>query len=263
MYQLRIVGCRRMHTYRGRCEAFASGNISSGHIRDSVENQIAPTSGYDVARYTLFTFAAFALYRGGVLVAVSFFSKDVVGSYSLVLQALTILSAFALVPIQVWLARLVIAIHNGNQDEVIRETGPHISLRQSLVRHGNCLAVVVRQLAARLHWIQRFASGQRRLVDRCPGIHGRNQFVRPDQPIGNQTSIRIRPNVCRLCRRRSFVGLVRIPLSLGLIDSLIVLPAIVQLVVCLPLIINRACVELRTTPATFFTRVIQSAMTRD
>ena len=52
-------------------------NISSGHIRVSVENHIARTSGYDIARYTLFTFAAFALYRGESLVAVSFFPKDV------------------------------------------------------------------------------------------------------------------------------------------------------------------------------------------
>jgi hypothetical protein len=254
------VGCTLIAIFARRS---LQENISSGHIRVSVENHIARTSGYDIARYTLFTFAAFALYRGGVLVAVSFFPKDVVGSYSLVLQALTILSTFSLVPIQVWLARLVIAINNDNQDEVIRELARTFLCVNLLFVTGIVLLLLFgNSLLGYIGSSVLLPGNSDLLIVALAFMVEINLFVLINLLVTKRRYGFIRPYVACVAAGLS-LALCGMWLSLGLITSLIVLPAIVQIVVCLPLIINRACAELSTTPATFITRVIQSAMARD
>jgi hypothetical protein len=196
-------------------------------------------------------------------VAVSFFPKDVVGSYSLVLQALTILSTFSLVPIQVWLARLVIAINNDNQDEVIRELARTFLCVNLLFVTGIVLLLLFgNSLLGYIGSSVLLPGNSDLLIVALAFMVEINLFVLINLLVTKRRYGFIRPYVACVAAGLS-LALCGIWLSLGLITSLIVLPAIVQIVVCLPLIINRACAELSTTPATFITRVIQSAMARD
>ena len=238
-------------------------NISSGYVRASGDNHIARTSGYDIAKYTLFTFSVFALYRGGVLVVVSFFPKDVVGSYTLVLQAFTILSTFALVPIPVWLARLVISILNDNSSEVIRELARTFLYVNLLFVTGTVLMLL-------------FGNSLLGYIGSNVLLPGSTDLLIVALAFMVEINLSILINLLVTKRRYEFIrtyvacvaaglslALCGIWFSLGLFASMVVLPIIVQLVVCLPLIINRVCAELRPTPATFIALVIKSALTRD
>jgi len=115
-------------------------SAADGHA--SGDRQAGGVAAADLVRYTMFTFFSFALYKGGVLVAVSLFPKSEVGAYSLTLQALTMLSALALVPIQIWLARFVKAIVANRRIEVIRELA-HTFLYANLVFIGGTTALAL------------------------------------------------------------------------------------------------------------------------
>lgn len=255
-----VVGCTLIAVVARR---LLREGISSGNISVSGRNNIARAGAYDIARYTLFTFSAFAIYRGGVLVAVAFFPKEVVGSYSLALQALTILSSFALVPIPVWLARLVNAISKDNQSEMIGELARTFLYANLLFATGTALLLLFsNSLLGYIGSSVLLPDSVGLLIIALAFMVEINLFILINFLVTKRRYEFVRTYVTCVAVGLSLV-FFGMWFSLGLIISFVVLPAIIQLVVCLPLIIRRVCSELKTTPVTFISRVIQIAMMRN
>jgi len=61
-----------------------------------------------LGRYGMFTLSSFLLYNGALLIVAPLFPSET-ASYGLALQTSALLSAMSLIPLQVWLGRLVLA----------------------------------------------------------------------------------------------------------------------------------------------------------
>lgn len=205
----------------------------------------------DLARYTMFTFFSFALYKGGVLVAVSLFPKSEVGAYSLTLQAFTMLSAMALVPIQIWLASFVKAIVADQRTEVIRELA-RTFLYANLVFIAGTAALTL------------FGNLLLRYIGAHVTLPGRLDLIIVATAFLVEINLFVLINLLVIKRRYEFVGIYVACVSVGLllavctawlsrdlIASLIIVPCAVQTAVCFPLVAKRVCAELKTTPAAF------------
>ncbi len=86
------------------------------HISDTkkIQNNLAFRNFY---LYGLYSFCSFFLYSGTILVAGALFPANIVASYSLGMQIGALLSAVALTPLPVWLAKQIDAIVSKNIDE--------------------------------------------------------------------------------------------------------------------------------------------------
>ena len=67
-------------------------------VKSRPKVQFEEAKSANIAKYTFYMLSSFILYKGGLLIATIIFPNDVVGSYGLTLQALTMLSMLALVP---------------------------------------------------------------------------------------------------------------------------------------------------------------------
>jgi hypothetical protein len=217
----------------------------------------------DLVRYTLFTFFAFALYKGGVLIAASLFPKGVAGAYSLTLQALTMLSALSLVPIQIWLASFVKAIVADNRVQVIHELA-RTFLYANLVFIAGTAALV---------W---FGNALLRSIGAHVELPGRGALLLAAAAFMIEINLFILINLLVTKRRYEFVPIyvacvcVGLTLALSsvwlthdLIASLVVVPATIQAAVCLPLILRRVAAELALTPAAFLAMLGKQALERN
>jgi hypothetical protein len=228
----------------------AASNLESG---DSQSSSVAA----NLARYTLFTFFSFALYKGGVLVAASEFPKDVAGSYSLTLQALTMLSALALVPIQIWLARFVQAIVTDNRAAVIHELARTFRYANMVFIAGTA-ALVLFGDALLGHIGTRVTLPPRidLVIVAAAFMVEINLFILINFLVTKQRYefVRIYVTCVTVALLLAFCG---VWLSQNLILSLVVVPGTIQVAVCLPLIVKRVCAELKITPAAFITQLYQ------
>lgn len=82
-------------------------------------SQSEPPMRGQIGRYGLFTLSSFLLYNGALLVAAPMFPSET-ASYGLALQTSALLSAMSLIPLQVWLGRLVRADGGGEALELRR-----------------------------------------------------------------------------------------------------------------------------------------------
>tara|TARA_R110002051_G_C8700163_1_gene494275 strand:- start:199 stop:1431 length:1233 start_codon:yes stop_codon:yes gene_type:complete len=87
---------------------YAKRRISSVTMHKNTD--VAPTIRGSVRRYTSYTLSAFMLYTGSLIIVAPLFPSQT-ASYGLALQMSALTATIALVPIQVWLARLVRADH--------------------------------------------------------------------------------------------------------------------------------------------------------
>ncbi|MBE9489453.1 MAG: hypothetical protein IMY67_04085 [Bacteroidetes bacterium] len=96
----------------------ARKSINNYHEKPEVKNdsnvKFENAKSSNIIKYTFYMLSSFIIYKGGLLVATVIFSNDIVGAYSLTLQAFTMLSMLALVPLQVWLHKLVRAVASGD-----------------------------------------------------------------------------------------------------------------------------------------------------
>lgn len=100
-------------------------------------------SSSNVLNYTFYMLSAFVVYKGGFLIAITVFSKNVVASYGLTLQAYTMLSIFSLVlPLQVRLHKLVSAVASENKQNVLYELAAGVLVANSLFVMGSVFLVV-------------------------------------------------------------------------------------------------------------------------
>lgn len=97
---------------------FADKQTNQSEEKDANRSGITQA---DLLHYTLVAIAAFALYRGGVLMATAFFPAEVVAQYALAVQAFGMIATLALVPINLSLAGLVRAVLADNLIWIFRE----------------------------------------------------------------------------------------------------------------------------------------------
>jgi hypothetical protein len=258
-----LVGCMIIATVARRTLRAGMTNGTASSPARAATSPARGTAAADLVQYTVFTFFAYALYKGGVLVATAFFPKELVGPYSLTLQAFTMLSALALVPIQIWLASLVRALVANDREGVIRElsrtflytnlvfvvgTGGLLLFGNTLLRHlgahvilpGSADLLVV--AAAFLVEVNLFV-----LVNLLV-TKGRYEFVKIYVPC-IATGLAL--------------ALCSVWLTQQLILSLIVVPAAVQVAVCTPLIIRLVSAEMKFTPAALITLLYQGMWVRN
>jgi hypothetical protein len=226
------------------------------------ETLIAP--GFrDIVRYTLYTFAAFVLYKGGVLLAASAYSKQLIGSYSLTLQSFAMLTSFALVPVQVWLARLMRAIVADNLAEITSELARTLLLSNVvfLIGTGGLLVFGSRLLA---------------FIGASVVLPGPDDLVLVAFAFLVEMNLLVFINLLVSKRQYNFVRIyvvcaltgvglttVGIWLTHRLFLSMVVLPLVVQLTVCLPLVLRIVCAELKTTARALARGLLQNAAGRN
>jgi hypothetical protein len=238
--------------------------FASAADADPSEGRISePTKSTDIVKYTLFTFSAFALYKGGVLVATSFFPKDLVGRYSLTLQAYTMLSAAALVPIQIWLARLVNAIVVDDQKKVVRELARTFWYANLVFAAGTAFLVLLgNEVLGRIGTKVTLPGAANVLIVAFAFLVELNIFILVNLLVTKRRYEFVRIYV--VCAASGMMlGLSAIWLTRDLVLSMIVIPAIVQAMVCLPLLTKRVCAELKTTPGAFIAMLGQGILARN
>jgi len=204
-----------------------------------------------IVGYTLYTLCSFALYRGGLLIATSVLPKEVVAAYGLSLQASALMSTLALVPLQVWLSKLVRAISTGSQRDVIRQLASILAAANGVFTVGSAVLVSCGNILLRLVHSKVLFTGKLSLALVCVGflvelnilllanflVTRRNyQFVTiyvPASLIGVGSVL-----VAGWVFKANVVTLIAIPLSL-------------QALFCLPLIFRLTCRDLAAKPITF------------
>jgi hypothetical protein len=229
---------------------------------DASSIQSGAVAAADLVRYTVFTFFSFALYKGGVLVAVSLFPKSEVGAYSLTLQAFTMLSALALVPIQIWLASFVKAIVADRRTDVIRELARTFLYANSVFVAGTGALIL-------------FGNTLLLYIGAHVTLPGRLDLLIVAAAFLVEVNLFVLINLLVIKRRYEFIGIYVACVSVGLLSalcaawlthdlivSLIVVPCVVQTAVCLPLIVKRVCTEIKATPASFIALIYQHAFAR-
>lgn len=205
----------------------------------------------DIIRYTLFMLGAFILYKGGVLIATWHFSKDAVSSYSLMIQAFTMLGMFALVPIQVWLPGLMKAIVGNDREAVMRELARTLLLANGAFVAGSLLLALLGHdllelIGAR---IELPPASDLVIAAVAFGIE-LNLFILVNLLVSKQQFNFVK--VYLGCVALAFLGTVTaLALHQPLMRSFITVPAAVQGLLCLPLMLKLLCRQLGLPPVAF------------
>jgi hypothetical protein len=211
----------------------------------------------NIIKHTFYMLASFALYKGGFLVATKIFPADVIASYGLALQANTMLSALALVPVQVWLRNLVSAIASGNREQMFHELALTIIIANTIfvagsvmvAIFGNMLLLLIGTKVALPNNTMLFLIGLAFLVELNIFL-----FINFLVTAGNYKFVRIYLS-------SSVIGVVSVIfltwLSNSSLATLIVFPLCFQLFLCLPMIIRMICKELAITPFIFLSQLIK------
>ncbi len=104
---------------------------------EEIETNTSGITRGNLLHYTIVAIAAFALYRGSILMATAFFPTEMVAQYALAIQAFGMIATLALVPINLWLSGLVRAVLAGNAIWILRE------LARTLLAVNLCFVVCV------------------------------------------------------------------------------------------------------------------------
>ena len=236
------------------------------HVKKSADARIGgdseTTNLSSLGKYTLFTFCAYFLYKGGLLIATSLFPKSVVAPYSLTLQAFTMLTAVSLVPIQVGLAALVKSIVLDDSSAVVREMG-RIFLYSNLVFVAGTLFITLfgNALLGYIGAKISFPGGADILAVSFAFLIELNLFVLINYVVTKREYGFVLVYVpsamtAMLC------GLLTAKISQNLILSLVIVPACIQAAICLPLLVKRVSSEMRTTPSEFSRLMFRAMLAR-
>lgn len=202
-----------------------------------------------IAKYTSYTLLSFCLYKGALLFVTATFGEDAIASYALALQANTILSAAAIVPMQVWLRRLVNAVMTEKREEALRELITTAAAANGIFIFGSIvMGLSGNALLAVIHSKVLLPSNSQLLLVCAAFLVELNILLLVNflVTMGNYAFL-------KTYTRTSVLGIGWIAamtfMSTDNIAILILAPLVFQSVVCLPAIFRVACVELRTTPA--------------
>ncbi len=205
----------------------------------------------NIVKHTLYSLLSFAVYKSGLLIATTIFQKDIVASYSLALQAYTILSALALVPLQVWLPKLVNAITLGNRQKMLYELAVSILAADIVFIAGAVLFVLFGNMLLALVGSRVILADNMNLVLLCVAFLVELNIVLLVHflaTIGNYKFVEI-----YVATSLSGIGLVIFLIWASKISlvALIAVPLGFQALLCLPLIFRITCFELGITPMMF------------
>lgn len=206
-------------------------------------------------QYILYTLSAFALYNGSLLFVVTLFPKAVVASYGLCIQTFTLLSAFAVVPVQVWLNKLVRAITAGDQNDAMNELAKTILVCNAIFAAALVpLAFFGNVLLGLLHSKVRFLSATDLTLMWLAFLVELNLLILASFLVSHRSYrfVRVYLSVSwpALALGVGFAWITR-----NLIISLIVVPMFLQAAVTLPIILRLASIELAVPPREFVARL--------
>ena len=216
---------------------------------------------WGIVRFALFTFLSFALYKGSVIFATSYFPKAELGSYSLTLQAFTMLSAAAVVPIQIWLGQLVKAIVRNSKDEMIYEIGRAL-LWTNLVYAIGTIGLVLfgGGLLAHVSTSVVLPEARYLLIAAAAFLVEVNQVILINFLVTKRQFRFIRIYV--ICAASGLVlANFGVYYSRNLFGSLIAIPFIVQMFVCLPFILKLVSEELGVSRKMFLKLLFKTQCT--
>lgn len=218
---------------------------------------VPPRQSHDIIRYTLFMLAAYIIYKGGVLVAVWYFPKDEVGAYSLMLQALTILFAFALVPIQVWLPRLMKAIVINDLVAVMRELSRSLLLANVTFMIGSLLLGMfgpssLEFIGSRISLPPTFEL----VITSLAFTIELNLFLLINLLVSRQQFEFVRIYIGCVCLALVCAAFA-VWLEQPLVLAFVLAPALVQGLICLPLILLLLCKQLDLAPRSFLPSLLR------
>jgi hypothetical protein len=223
--------------------------------RPAIEESSPESPQQSIWKYLLYSLPAYLIYNGALLVATAIFPKQEVADYGLSIQTLTLMTALAVVPLQVWLSRLVGAMRRQDQAGIFRELIATLTFANAAFCAG-CflLAVFGNPLLGALHSRIHILGGGRLLLAFIAYLvelnllvfanflvtAGRYQFVR----------IYLLTSVCSL-----MLSMAAVRLTENLILSLVAVPATIQGVICLPIVFRLVCAEVRKRPIDFFSEI--------
>ena len=259
------------------CICFASSVITNCTLmllaaRRALKTNLAPTSSNqteienlnltsDIFPFTVYTVASFVVYKIGILTATQYFDKEAVSAFTLALQAYAMLSTLALVPLQARLSRFVKALLGDRKQDVIHE------LTFTLVTANVLYAVGIVVLV--------FAGGELLdLIGARIGLPSSIDLITIGLAFAIELNIFIFINLLLTKKRFHFVKVYVICVMIALVAaataifmgqtlifSLVILPAIVQGFICLPVVIRLVCDELGMPIGTFFEASIKHLWT--
>ena len=222
-------------------------------IRSDRESRNADSS--NIVKHALYSLLSFAVYKSGLLSASAIFQKDIVAVYSLSLQACTILSAIALVPLQVWLPRLVSAIALGNRQKMLHELAVSLLAADTVFIAGAVLLVLFGNTLLALVGSRVILADNMLLVLLCVAFLVELNIlllVHFLATVGNYkfAEIYVATSLSGIAlaifliwgSKMSLLALIAIPLGF-------------QAILCLPLILRITCFELGITPMMFLSQL--------
>ena len=197
-----------------------------------------------IERYAIYTVSSFLIYNGMLLMAALHFSKSSVASYGLSLQASTLLSAFALTPLQVWLADFVKAAIRDDRRRVVAQ------LAQSIFA---CNAIYLLGAGS----FDVFGGDLLHLLGSRIALPPTSILVGTSVAFLVELNIALLVNVLSIRRNYRFTliygvtalfavlcATLMIHLSGGIFGALICIPLAVQAMVCLPLVLREVAKDL-------------------
>lgn len=209
----------------------------------------------NIVAQTTYMFASFFLYKAGLLVAAIIFSKEITGAFGLALQANTMLTMLALVPVQVWLHRLVEAVTSENPVRVVRELIRTVVISNIVFMLGSVFLIFVGDFLLGLIGSKiAFPNNQNMVLISVAFLIELNIYL-----FVSFLLIKSNYKFVRFYVVISLVGVagavVHTVLTQSNIGTLVVIPLILQAIVCLPYVFKIVCNELAITPKKFFSYV--------
>ncbi len=242
-----IIGCAIIGVKAARVRA----QVESRPAGQNVEDKGSPSfkgKGNNFVLYTLYTLCAYVLYKGGILLVAGHFEKATVAAYALSLQIFTLLTTFALVPIQIWLSHLVAAVNENDAEQSLRELS-----RTFLAVNGLFICGSVGLIA-----LGQFMLSFIKTDIQLPGAW---TLLAMAVAFLVEINILLCINLLVTCRNYRFLkvyaktSLISLMLAVLLVTytdniilSLLLVPALIQSVLCLPAIFRYFCDQLSMAP---------------
>ena len=231
------------------------------------ENGVRPDAKFEhynssnIVKYTFYLLSSFALYKGCFLIATAVIPQNDIAAYGLTLQAIAIISALALVPVQVWLHRLVSAISSGNQQEILRQLAVTMLAVNTIFFAGSVLLALFGNMLLVFIGSKVMLTGNINLLLIFLAFFVElNIFLLVNflVTVGNYKFVKVYVTTSLFG-----IGLVVILAWTFRINvvTLIAVPLGLQVFLCLPLIFRRTCRELAITPLIFLSQLCSFSRT--
>gem|GEM_PF-4260592 len=242
-----IIGCAII----GRKAAKVRAAIESRPGRLSGDAMdLAPFKGQgnNFVLYTLYTLCAYVLYKGGILLVAGQFEKTTVASYALSLQIFTLLTTFALVPIQIWLSRLVAAVNENDMARSLRELSRTFLAVNGLFICGSVGLIVLGQFVLAFIKTDIQLPGSLTLLAMALAFLIEINILLCINFLVTSRNYRFLKVYAKTSLFSLTLAVLLVMYSDNIILSLLLVPTLIQTVVCLPAVFRFFCDQLSMSP---------------